>query len=114
MAFRNNLMRLTYARESASYWNWELVRTGAGLDILHFRSTYTYDTASSRATMSDLGQPTINYSYDSACCLMTISQGSTMVMLGYDDANRHISLTLRNGVQVIYGYDIASRITSID
>ena len=64
--------------------------------------------------MTVLGQPTINYTFDNANRLTTIVQGSTTMTLGYDDANRRTSLTLPNSVQVIYGYDNASQLTSID
>jgi RHS repeat-associated protein len=58
-------------------------------------------------------QALISYTYDNADRLTQITQGSSHVQFGYDNANRRGSLTLPNNVLVEYAYDNASRITSI-
>ena len=55
----------------------------------------------------------VTYTYDDANRLTQISQGSAIVALGYDAANRRTSLTLPNGIVVTYGYDAASHLTSL-
>ncbi|HEY3304707.1 MAG TPA: RHS repeat protein, partial [Candidatus Binatia bacterium] len=59
------------------------------------------------------GQQTVNYTYDDANRLTQITQGSSVVTLGYDAAGRRISLTLPNGILVQYVYDAASRVIAI-
>jgi YD repeat-containing protein len=41
------------------------------------------------------------------------SRGATTVGFAYDDANRRTSLTRPNGVVTEYGYDAATRLTSL-
>jgi RHS repeat-associated protein len=45
--------------------------------------------------------------------LTNVVQGTTSASLFYDDAGRRTKLTLPNGVNVLYAYDIASRLTNI-
>ena len=48
---------------------------------------YTYDTASRRITMTVAGQPQVTYTYDNANRLTAITQSTSMVTIGYDDAD---------------------------
>jgi RHS repeat-associated protein len=63
--------------------------------------------------MTVSGQQTVNYTYDDANRLTQITQGSSVVTLGYDAAGRRISLTLPNGILVQYVYDALSRVIAI-
>jgi YD repeat-containing protein len=63
--------------------------------------------------MTVAGQPTVNYTWDNANRLTQITQGTATVTIGYDNSNRRTSLTLPNGVVAAYGYDAASRVTSV-
>ena len=97
-----------------------ITRTYDGLDRLTSETTpqgsvsYTYDNAGRRISMTVAGQPTVNYPvYDNANRLKQITQGASTVSFDYDDAGRRTSLTLPNGILVQYGYDKASRVTSI-
>ncbi len=51
--------------------------------------------------------------YSNANRLTQITQGSNLVPLGYDDADRRASLTLPNGNSVVYSYNAASELTSL-
>jgi RHS repeat-associated protein len=76
--------------------------------------SYTYDNAGRRTSMTVAGQPAVTYPvYDDANRLKQITQGTSNVLFDYDDAGRRTALTLPNGIQVQYGYDNASRVTSI-
>lgn len=59
------------------------------------------------------GQSQVVYTYDNANRLTQIAQGSASVVYTYDLAGRRKTMTLLNGVLVDYGYDAASRLTSI-
>jgi RHS repeat-associated protein len=63
--------------------------------------------------MSVPGQPTVNYAYDTANRVTSITQGLTTVGFGYDNADRRNSLTLPNGILIEAGYDEASHLTSL-
>jgi hypothetical protein len=63
--------------------------------------------------MSVTGQPTITYEYDVADRLLQITQGTSMVTILPDENDRRHTVTLPNDVVVSYGYDSASRVTSI-
>jgi RHS repeat-associated protein len=91
-----------------------------GLDRLTIETTpqgsvnYAYDNAGRRTSMTASGQTAVTYPlYDDANRLKRIEQGSSIVLFNYDDIGRRTSLTLPNGIVVEYGYDLASRITSI-
>ena len=43
----------------------------------------------------------------------SITQGTNVVPFGYDAANRRRSLTLPNGIVTVYGYGMASQLTSL-
>src|SRR5262249_40623327 len=94
-----------------------IARTYDGFDRLTQEVTpegtvsYTYDAASRRASMTVLGQPTVNYSYDQADRVTQITQGTAVVSFAHDNANRRTSLALPNGVVTDYAYDAASRLT---
>jgi RHS repeat-associated protein len=45
--------------------------------------------------------------------LTSITQGTSVVSLTYDDANRRSTLTLPNGILATYGYDNANQLTSL-
>jgi RHS repeat-associated protein len=75
---------------------------------------YQYDTAGRRAQLTVTGQTNpVTYAYDAADRLTGITQGSSGVTLGYDNAGRRTTLTLPNGVQVAYGFDNANQLTSL-
>ena len=63
--------------------------------------------------MTVVGQPPVNYTYDDANRLTLITQGTSNVTFGYDAASRRTSLTLPNGVSATYGYDSTSHLTSV-
>lgn len=60
------------------------------------------------------GQQPVTYGYDAASRLTQVAQGALAVGLGYDNANRRISLTYPNGTSASYTYDAASRLTNIN
>jgi len=82
---------------------------------------YSYYSNGLRQTMTVAGQPVVTYSYDDADRLRLIQQaagavnGNAVQSIGfeYDAANRLTKTTLANGVTMNYGYDNASRLTSI-
>ena len=47
---------------------------------------YLYDNARRRQTMTVVGQPTVSYGWDNANRLTGITQGTTSVPFGYDNA----------------------------
>src|SRR5262249_60211031 len=96
-----------------------IARTYDGFDRLTQEVTpegtvsYTYDAASRRASMTVLGQPTINYSYDQADRVTQITQGTAVVSFAHDNANRRTSRPPPNRVVTNYAYDAASRLTRL-
>jgi YD repeat-containing protein len=60
--------------------------------------------------MTAADRPPVNYSYDSAGRLSTISQGSETVTYAYDVLSRLQSLQRPNGVTTSYQYDTAERL----
>ncbi len=83
---------------------------------------YTYDANGRRASMTVAEEPVVNYTYDDAGRLTNLSRVigsvSRTYNLGYDNSSRRTSLQLplANGTNYVtstYGYDIASRITSM-
>ena len=61
-----------------------------------------------------LAQPVpFSSSYDAASRLTQVAQGALVVGIGYDNANRRMSLTYPNGTNTAYSYDNASRVTAI-
>jgi YD repeat-containing protein len=69
------------------------------------RVDYTYDNAGRRQTMTVLGQPSVTYSWDNADRPQSLTQGSAVVLFGYDDANRRTSVTYPNGILATYAYN---------
>jgi YD repeat-containing protein len=59
------------------------------------------------------GQTAVNYTYDNANRLTTITQGTNTVTIGYDDADRRTSLTYPNGNKIEYANNAASEVTSL-
>ena len=64
--------------------------------------SYTYDTASRRATMQVAGQSQVGYTFDNANRLTQIAQGTSTVGFSYDNANRRSTLTLPNGATLTF------------
>ena len=63
--------------------------------------------------MTVAGQPVVNYTFDNANRLAQITQGTSTVSFAYDSDGRRASLTLPNGVTVIYNYDNGSQLTGL-
>jgi YD repeat-containing protein len=55
----------------------------------------------------------VNYSFDNASRLTSITQAAANVFFSYDSDGRRTSLTLPNGVIATYNYDAASQLTGI-
>ena len=64
---------------------------------------YTYDHASRRATMTVVGQTQIIYTEDNANRLTNIQQGTSTVIIGFDDAYRRTSVTHPDPNNIMYG-----------
>ena len=76
--------------------------------------TYAYDPQTGRRqTLTLSGQPTVTYTFDNADRLTGITQGSATVTITPDAAGRRGVVTLPNGGSMTYGYDAASRVSSI-
>ncbi|HJQ97477.1 MAG TPA: hypothetical protein VJ826_04130 [Candidatus Polarisedimenticolaceae bacterium] len=77
--------------------------------------THTYDAAGRRVTMTTGGQPAVStaYAYDDADRLTQLSQGAATVTITPDAAGRREVVRLPNGVTMTYGYDLNSRVSSI-
>lgn len=63
--------------------------------------------------MTVVGQPQVTYTYDNANRLTQIQQGTSTVIIGYDDADRRTSVTYPNTNSITYGYNVASELTSL-
>jgi YD repeat-containing protein len=63
--------------------------------------------------MTVASQPAVTYTYDNMNRLTTITQGTNVVTLAYDDADRRTSVTYPNGNGLTYTYDAASQLTAI-
>ncbi|HJQ97480.1 MAG TPA: RHS repeat-associated core domain-containing protein [Candidatus Polarisedimenticolaceae bacterium] len=77
--------------------------------------TYAYDAAGRRLTMTTGGQPAVSvqYQYDDADRLTQVLQGSASVTITLDPAGRREVVRLPNGITMTYGYDLNSRVSSI-
>jgi RHS repeat-associated protein len=53
------------------------------------------------------------YGYDDTNRLTSITQGTSVVSIAYDNANRRSTLTYPNGILATYGYDDANQLTSL-
>jgi RHS repeat-associated protein len=99
-----------------------ITRTFDGLDRLTQEVTpnspasgvqYAYDAASRRQSMTVGTLSPVNYGYNNADQLTSVTQGSTSVGFTHDTAGREKTLTLPDGIVQTYGYDDASELTSI-
>ena len=64
--------------------------------------------------MAVVGQPgAVTYTFDNANRLTNVTQGTSNVVIAYDNASRRTSLTLPNGIAVTYGYDNANQLTGL-
>jgi len=63
--------------------------------------------------MTVVGQTQVVYTYDNANRLTNIQQGTSTIVIGYDDADRRTSVTYPNTNSVTYGYNNASELTSV-
>ena len=59
------------------------------------------------------GQPAVSHGYDDAHRLTSVTQGTQVVALTYDDADRRHTLTLPNGIVTTYTWDAASQLTGL-
>ncbi len=59
------------------------------------------------------GQTQIVYEFDHADRLTTITQGTSQVTIGYDNASRRTSVTYPNTNSLLYGYNDANDLTSL-
>jgi RHS repeat-associated protein len=72
-----------------------------------------YDTLGRRLWMEVPGQPRVTYTWDAASRLTTVQQGTQVVTLMHDNADRRALLTLPNGVSTEYQYDVASQLSAL-
>ncbi|UVT15739.1 MAG: RHS repeat-associated core domain-containing protein [Nitrospira sp.] len=63
--------------------------------------------------MTVAGQPQVTYTYNNANRLTAITQNTSTVSIGYDDADRRTSVTYPNTNKIEYGYNAASELTSL-
>ncbi|MGH7962952.1 MAG: DUF6531 domain-containing protein, partial [Candidatus Binatia bacterium] len=110
----NRLTQANDALSGAVLWSYDgldrVLAEGTNQEIVY----YTYDKAGRRKSMvQTITGQTLNYHYDNADRLTSLTQGASMVSFGYDDANRRTMLTLPNGVRLDYAYDNASRLTGL-
>ena len=68
--------------------------------------------------MTVVGQTQIIYTFDNANRLTNIQQGTSNIVIGYDDADPRTSVTYpntnsANANSVTYGYNNASELTSL-
>ncbi|MBI4850605.1 MAG: RHS repeat-associated core domain-containing protein [Acidobacteria bacterium] len=79
--------------------------------------SYTYDQANERISMTVLDRPPVNYTYDSAKRLSTISQNLGQNLetftFNYDILSRRMQLQRPNGVNTTYEYDQEDRLTKL-
>jgi YD repeat-containing protein len=57
-----------------------------------------------RTTMTAASQTAVEYAYDAAHRLTSITQGMDIVAFTYDNANRRATLTYPNGIVATCGY----------
>jgi RHS repeat-associated protein len=117
--------RLTQAVDSVAG---TVTRNYDDLDNLKSETTpqgtinYNYDAASRRLTMQVVApalQPAVRYCYDGSGRVTKLIQGGgacssdPLVNITYDGAGRRNALALSNALSITYGYDAASRISSL-
>lgn len=59
--------------------------------------------------MTVQGQLPVTYGYDDTNRLTSVTQGTSLVAITYDNADRRSTLTLPNGIVTTYGYDNANQ-----
>jgi RHS repeat-associated protein len=110
----DNLNRLTTADELALAYDAEDRVTNTASSGVN--QTATYDADGSLTSVSyNNGAVTIAYTYDSRDRLVQVKDSltSAQVNFAYDDAGRLINTARANGVNGIYTYDAANRLTRI-
>jgi RHS repeat-associated protein len=78
--------------------------------------TYTYNTDSTRATMTVQGATQVTYGYNNAAQLTSVTRGTATVGLSYFTDGRLQTLTLKpapNPISQTYAYDAAGEVSSI-
>jgi YD repeat-containing protein len=78
--------------------------------------TYTYNTDSTRATMTVQGATQVTYGYNNAAQLTAVTQGTASVGLSYFSDGRLQTLTLKpapSPISQTYAYDAAGEASSI-
>ena len=79
-----------------------------------FTTSYSYDAASNRISMSHPRGGQTTYAYDSLNRLTSLSNSwAGMFSLGYDSLSRRTSLTRPNGINTSYSYDGLSHLLSV-
>jgi RHS repeat-associated protein len=80
--------------------------------------SYSYDAIGRRTSMTVVGQPSVNYQYDTNSLLTEINSiingGAAAFSLRYDSLGRRTSLTYPNGVTTNYNYDTASNLLNLE
>ncbi len=99
--------------------NGTITRTYDGLDSLTEEASpqgkidYKYDAAERRSQYTINGGTPIQYQFDNADRLSTITYGSLVVGVGYDTANRRATVTYPSGVTKTYGFDAANELHTL-
>ena len=74
---------------------------------------YAYNATSQLTSMTAADRASVNYGYDAAARLRTITQGGQTFTYSYDVISRLTSLQMPNGVTTSYEYDADSRLTRL-
>ncbi|MFZ5616941.1 MAG: RHS repeat domain-containing protein [Pseudomonadota bacterium] len=91
--------------------------TSEGGQVNGLSVSYQYDAASRRTRITWPGSPSlyVQYDYDLTNAMTTVKENgtTTLATYSYDNLGRRASLTRGNGATTSYGYDAASRLTSL-
>ncbi len=114
----NRLQTLTDSVAGAITWGYDALDRLTSETTPQGTITYVPDDADRRTSMLVAGQPQVDYQWDNADRLQTITRQQVPTPLvatyGFDNANRRTSLTLPNSVRMDYSYDDANRLTRLD
>lgn len=114
---RNNILTATNANISYTFTYDGANRIKTASDNRGYAINYDYDGNGNRTKMTlqpgTTNERIVNYTYDDASRLATVTTPAGLFTFGYDLNNRRISLAYPNQITAAYTYDDVGRLTSL-
>lgn len=114
---RNNILTATNANISYTFTYDGANRVKTATDNRGYAINYDYDGNGNRTKMTlqpgSANERIINYTYDDASRLATMTTPAGLFTFGYDLNNRRTSLAYPNQITATYSYDDSGRLTNL-